>query len=53
MSVTATDLKANLGKYLVLAATEDVYITRNTKDFAGSPVRIFTPSEFIEVLEHE
>ncbi len=31
MSITATELKANLGKYLVLAATEDVYITRNGK----------------------
>ena len=26
MSITATELKANLGKYLRLAATEDVYI---------------------------
>ncbi len=34
MSVTATELKANLGKYLVLAATEDVYITRNGKTVA-------------------
>lgn len=31
MSVTATELKANLGKYLLLAASEDVYITRNGK----------------------
>lgn len=28
MSITATELKANLGKYLVLAATEDVFITQ-------------------------
>ncbi|MCD7784164.1 MAG: type II toxin-antitoxin system prevent-host-death family antitoxin [Oscillospiraceae bacterium] len=34
MSITATELKANLGKYLVLAATEDVYITRNGKTIA-------------------
>lgn len=26
-----TELKANLGKYLLLAASEDVYITRNGK----------------------
>lgn len=28
MSITATELKANLGKYLLLAATEDVFITQ-------------------------
>lgn len=31
MSITATELKANLGKYLVLAATEDVFITQYGK----------------------
>lgn len=31
MSVTATELKNNLGKYLLLSATEDVYITKNGK----------------------
>lgn len=31
MSITATELKANLGKYLVLATTEDVYITQYGK----------------------
>ncbi len=34
MSITATELKANLGKYLLMAATEDVYITRNGKTIA-------------------
>lgn len=34
MSITATELKANLGKYLVLAATEDIFITRNGKTIA-------------------
>lgn len=34
MSITATELKTNLGKYLLLAATEDVYITRNGKTIA-------------------
>lgn len=28
MSISATELKANLGKYLMLAATEDVFITQ-------------------------
>ena len=31
MSITATELKSNLGKYLLLAATEDIFITKNGK----------------------
>lgn len=31
MSIAATELKANLSKYLLLSATEDIYITRNGK----------------------
>ena len=31
MSITATELKANLGKYLQLAEFEDIYITKNVK----------------------
>ena len=31
MSITATELKSNLSKYLILSATEDDYITRNGK----------------------
>ena len=34
MSITATELKANLSKYLFLAATEDVYITQYGKIIA-------------------
>lgn len=34
MSITATELKVNLGKYLMLAETEDIYITRNGKVIA-------------------
>lgn len=34
MSITATELKQNLGKYLLLAATQDIYITRNGKTIA-------------------
>ena len=36
MSITATELKSNLGKYLLLAATEDIFITRNGKVVAKS-----------------
>ena len=31
MSITATELKTNLGKYLTLSATEDIFITKNGK----------------------
>lgn len=31
MSITATELKTNLSKYLLLSATEDIYITKNGK----------------------
>lgn len=31
MSITATELKENLSKYLVLAESEDVFITKNGK----------------------
>lgn len=34
MSITATELKSNLGKYLLLAATEDVFITHNGRTVA-------------------
>lgn len=31
MSITATELKENLSRYLKLAETEDIYITKNGK----------------------
>ena len=34
MSITATELKNNLSKYLLLSATEDVFITKNGKIIA-------------------
>lgn len=34
MSITATELKSNLGKYLDQAATEDIYISKNGKVIA-------------------
>ena len=34
MSITATELKKNLGKYLLMAETEDIYITRNGRTVA-------------------
>ena len=35
MSITATEFKENLSKYLLLAATQDIYITRNGKIIAS------------------
>ena len=32
MQITATELKANLGKYLKLAETEDIQITKNGRE---------------------
>ena len=34
MSITATELKQNLGKYLLLSAKEDILITKNGKTIA-------------------
>ena len=34
MSITATELKNNLSKYLILSSTEDVFITKNGKIIA-------------------
>lgn len=34
MVITATELKRNLGKYLQLAAKEDIFITRSGKVIA-------------------
>lgn len=34
MLITATELKNNIGKYLALAATHDIYITKNGKSVA-------------------
>lgn len=34
MLITATELKKNIGKYLELAATRDIYITKNGKNVA-------------------
>lgn len=34
MSITATELKQNLGKYLLLSEQEDIYITKNGKVIA-------------------
>lgn len=40
MTVTATELKTNLGKYLEIATKQDVFITKNGKNIA----RLTSPS---------
>ena len=41
MIVTATEFKSNLGKYLELAARQDIFITRNGKNIA----RLTSPTD--------
>jgi antitoxin (DNA-binding transcriptional repressor) of toxin-antitoxin stability system len=66
MSITATELKLNLGKYLLLAETEDIYITRNGKvvaklsnpyqdrvDMAKSLFGILPPDVSLEEIQKE
>lgn len=54
MSITATELKANLGRYLLLAATEDIYITQYGKVVAklSNPfqTRVETAESLLGVL---
>lgn len=66
MSITATELKNNLGKYLQLASKEDIYITRNGKvvarlsnpyqdrvDIANSLFGILSADKTLEESEEE
>ena len=54
MFITATEVKTNLGKYLMLAETEDIYITRNGKVVAklSNPYqdRVDVPQSLFGVL---
>ena len=34
MIITATEFKTNLGKYLEIAASQDIFITKNGKNIA-------------------
>ena len=34
MIITATEVKTNLGKYLEIAASQDIFITKNGKNIA-------------------
>ena len=50
MSITATELKVNLGKYLLLAASEDVFITQYGKIVAKLTNPFQTRGEIAESL---
>ena len=53
MSITATELKINLGKYLMLAETEDIYITRNGKVVAKSLFGVLSNDMTLEEAREE
>lgn len=57
MSITATELKKNLGKYLTLSLTEDIFITKNGKIIAklSNPYqsRIETATSLFGVLPND
>lgn len=50
MIVTATEFKKNLGKYLTLAAKEDIYITKNGKSIAKLTSPIYDKVEMAKSL---
>ena len=43
MIINSTELQNNFGKYLILAATEDIMITRN-----GTPIAILSAIKGLE-----
>lgn len=50
MIVTATEFKSNLGKYLEMAASQDIFITENGKKYytggaAVQDVSVFTKAQ--------
>lgn len=65
MSITATELKNNLGKYLLLSATEDIFITKSGKivakltnpyqDRVETAKSLFgiLPDDFVKMAEQE
>lgn len=49
MTITATELKLNLGKYLDMAKSEDIFITKNGKSIA----RLTSPVvDKLAILDH-
>ena len=48
--MAGSDLEDNVCMACAVIASLDAIVTRNTKDFAGCPVRILTPSELVALL---
>ena len=52
MFITATEVKTNLGKYLMLAETRKI-LGKLFKDYAKSSIKVHEPSALIKLLEEE
>lgn len=50
MIITATELKANIGKYLQLAETQDIIVTKNNKPVAKLTSVIENKLEILDSL---
>ncbi len=49
-TLPGSDFEDNLQIACAVQARVDAMVTRNTKDFAGSPVPVLTPAELLAVL---
>ncbi|MHB1559953.1 MAG: PIN domain-containing protein [Isosphaeraceae bacterium] len=52
-ALAGSDLEDNLVIACAMAANLDAIVTRNPKDFAGSPLPVLSPSEWLECLPKE
>ena len=50
MIVTATEFKTNLGKYLEMAASQDIFITKNGKSIARLTTRVVNKLSVLDAL---
>ena len=57
MEITATELKLNMGKYLSMAASRDIYITKNGRRIARltnpSPERVAMLDSLVGIARDE
>mgnify|MGYP002796906856 CR=1 FL=1 len=57
MIITATEFKTNLGKYLEIAASQDIFITKNGKNIARltSPAvnKLALLDDLVGIVPHE
>ncbi len=50
MTITATELKTNLGKYLELASEQDIFITKNGKNIAKLTTPVIDKLDLLDDL---